>query len=298
MKQFIKANGASILLSVAISQVITIAGLAFYTSTESFDKAIRSAVNEAVATKEKAQIEEYRTSRFADFKEAPDEVPGNARVYGSLTARFTLAEFSDLECPYCKGLHGTLKEIVDRSNGAVNWQFRHMPLSFHNPAATTEAHAAECYADQFGNRGFWVMLDEVFQKSGGNGAGVSDLEETVRKLGADTGKYQECMASERYKGHIEDQAKLGAKIGATGTPATVLIDNLTGEKEFIKGNRPTKDFIDAMKRMISESKVKDAQAKAKENGEPVDPGSVISKQLLGNPPAAAEQEKEPSKAAE
>ena len=50
--------------------------------------------------------------------------------------------------------------------------------------------------------------------------------------------------------------------------------------------------------MISESKVKDAQAKAKENGEPVDPGSVITKQLLGNPPAAAEQEKEPSKAAE
>jgi protein-disulfide isomerase len=171
-------------------------------------------------------------------------------------------------------------------------------LSFHNPAATTGAHAAECYADQFGNRGFWVMLDEIFQKSGGNGAGVPDLEETVQKLGADIGKYQECMASERYNGHIEDQAKLGAKIGATGTPATVLIDNLTGEKEFIKGNRPTKDFVDAMKRMISESKVKDAQAKAKENGDPVDPGGVISKQLLGDPPSFPEQEKETSKAAE
>lgn len=298
MKQFIKSNGTTILAGVVISQAITFAGLAYYISTDSFDAAITSAVNEAVATKEKSQIEDYKLARFSDYKEAPDTVPGNARVYGSLTARFTLAEFSDLECPYCKGLHGTLKEIVDRSNGAVNWQFRHMPLSFHNPAATTGAHAAECYADQFGNRGFWVLLDEIFQKSGGNGAGVPDLAETVRKLGADMSKYQECMASDRYKDHIADQSKLGAKIGATGTPATVLIDNLTDQKEFISGNRPTNAYIDVMKRMLTESQVKDAQAKAKENGEVVDPGSVITQQLLGNPAAANSPEKEPSKAAE
>lgn len=287
MKKFFKENAATIALSVAISQGVTAAGIAVYFKSEMYSQGISAAINQAVATKEKSQIDEYKSSRFADFKEAPDEVPKNARVYGSLTARFTLAEFSDLECPYCKGLQGTLKEIVDRSKGAVNWQFRHMPLSFHNPAATNEAHAAECYAEQFGNRGFWVMLDEVFLKSGGNGSGLPDLDDTVRKLGADMDAFQACMSSNRYKDHILDQAKLGAKLGATGTPATVVIDNLTGKKEFIKGNQPTKAFIDVMKGMLAESQVQDAQAAAKEKGETVDPARVVGQQLLGTPSANA-----------
>jgi protein-disulfide isomerase len=298
MKQFIKVHGVAILASVAISQAITFSGLKYYASSDSFNGAIGAAVNEAVAAKDKAQIDEYRAARFAEFKEAPETVPGNARVYGSLTARFTLAEFSDLECPYCKGLQGTLKEIVDRSNGAVNWQFRHMPLSFHNPAATTEAHAAECYADQFGNRGFWVLLDEIFLKSGGNGAGVADLDETVRKLGADMPKYKECMASNRYKQHIDDQAKLGGKLGATGTPATVLIDNVSDQKEFISGNRPTKTYIDSMKQMLASSQVKDAQKQAKANGEEVDPGKVVANQLLGSPATAVGEVEAPAQAAQ
>lgn len=286
MKKFLKENGVAIAVSVFVSQAITAGGLAVYLQSNLFGQRIGASVNEAVAAKEKGQIDEYKASRFEDFKEAPTEVPKNARIYGSLNARFTLAEFSDMECPYCKGLQGTLKEIVDRSNGAVNWQFRHMPLSFHNPAATTEAHAAECYSEQFGNPGFWVMVDEVFLKSGGNGAGLQDLEGTVRKLGADIGKFQECMASNRYKDHILEQAQLGAKLGITGTPATVVIDNLTNKKMFVKGNQPRKEFFDVMKQMLAESQANDANAEAKAKGEDVDPGRVVGQQLLNNLPAA------------
>ena len=99
MKQFIKTHGTSILLSVFLSQAITAAGVMYYVSSDAFKESLSSTVQESVAAKEKEEIEKYRIARFADYKDAPDSVPGNARVYGSLTARFTLAEFSDLECP-------------------------------------------------------------------------------------------------------------------------------------------------------------------------------------------------------
>ncbi|KSQ21561.1 hypothetical protein APB26_31730 [Pseudomonas aeruginosa] len=292
MKKFLKSHGFAIVTSVVLSQAISAAGLAAYLQSDLYSQRFTAQINTAVAAKEKVQIDEYKTSRFEDFKEAPASVPNDARIYGSLSARFTLAEFSDMECPYCKGLQGTLKEIVDRSNGAVNWQFRHMPLAFHNPAATTEAHAAECYSEQFGNQGFWVMVDEIFLKSGGNGAGLQDLEGAVRKLGADMDKFQSCMASNRYKDHILDQAKLGAKLGITGTPATVVIDNLTNKKMFVKGNQPRKEFIDVMKQMLAESKANEANAEAKSKGEEVDTGRIIGQQLLNQPsgkPAGADE---------
>jgi len=198
---------------------------------------------------------------------AEEKVPNDARIFGDLRARFTLVEFSDLECPFCKRLHPTLREVVSKSSGAVNWQWRHMPLSFHNPAASNGAHAAECYAEQKGNRGFWAFLTKWFDDSRMNGSGVPDMDEFVADMGADVPQFQQCMSSGKYKGRIEEQAAMGAKIGATGTPATVVIDNLTGEKEFIAGARNSQEYVQIMNRMIQTTNEKDAKDAAQQTPE-------------------------------
>ncbi len=69
-----------------------------------------------------------------------------------------------------------------------------MPLDFHNPAAHKEALAAECIAEQKGNRGFWVFVNEIFHHSKGNGAGVSDLASVVTGVGADLDAFRECLS--------------------------------------------------------------------------------------------------------
>lgn len=266
----------TVLTAVALSQAVSYAALDVWG-----EQYLTSKMETAASMREKAEIEEYSKAQFAKFSAAADEVPNDARVYGELKARFTLAEFSDMECPFCKKLHPNLKEIVDRSNGAVNWQWRHLPLSFHNPAATDDAKAAECFAEQKGNRGFWVFLDQIFEKSAGNGGGVKDMSDIVKWLGGDKVKFAQCMSSDNYKDRIAEHMRMGEKIGATGTPATVIIDNLTGEKEFVSGAQPISAFISIMKKMMVGEKA-EAQAQAqKEQGQPIDGGDVVSQKILG-----------------
>jgi len=269
------SNIKLVLTSVLLSQVITFGAVfAYKGATGSVFPGFgytQQELNSIVAGGMR-QAEDSRKAQAAEAllqREilAEEKVPNDARVFGDLRARFTLIEFSDLECPFCKRLHPTLREVVSKSGGAVNWQWRHMPLSFHNPAAANGAHAAECYAEQKGNRGFWAFLSKWFEDSRMNGGGVADMDEFVSEMGADLNDFQQCMSSGKFKDRIQQQAAQGAKIGATGTPATVVVDNLTGEKEFIAGARNSQDYVQIMKRMIEKSEEKDAKDAAQQTPE-------------------------------
>ncbi|MDH4764294.1 DsbA family protein [Pseudomonas sp. CBMAI 2609] len=280
MKTSLRNHLITLASAVAVSQLVTLG--VFWTSGQAYlERKITAGIETGVFAKERAEKQAWVDAQFARYGRAADQVPNDARVYGDLKARFTLAEFSDLECPFCKRLQPSLKEIVDKSNGAVNWQWRHMPLGFHNPAATDEAIATECYAEQKGNRGFWVILDQIFEESAGNGGGVKDLPGLVSRLGADMKVFNQCISSGKVKDRIADHIRMGEKIGATGTPATIVIDNLTGEKEFVSGAQPISAFVTIMKRMLA---AEQAAAKAeadKAQGKPQDQGDEVSRKILG-----------------
>ena len=54
--------------------------------------------------------------------------------YGRDDARFTVVEYADLECPFCRAYFAVLKQL-DRRAPEVNWQWHHLPLTMHEPAA-------------------------------------------------------------------------------------------------------------------------------------------------------------------
>ncbi|ECV9568420.1 thioredoxin domain-containing protein, partial [Salmonella enterica subsp. enterica serovar Dublin] len=124
-----------------VNQVKDAEGVTFKSKAE-FEAAVAESINKFVAQKQQADIDQ----KYAQFEAAPEKVEEGKHIYGDLGARFTLVEFSDMECPFCKRFHDTPKQIVDASKGNVNWQWKHMPLDFHNPAAHKEALAAECIA--------------------------------------------------------------------------------------------------------------------------------------------------------
>lgn len=258
--------------SVVLSQIVTFGAVFAYKGATGnvFPGFGLTASELNAAFTESKQKQEVETAKkvteeiLAKEHLAAATVPDDARVFGDLRARFTMVEFSDLECVFCKRLHPTLREIVEKSNGAVNWQWQHMPLGFHNPAAASGAHAAECYAEQKGNPGFWAFIGAWFDNSAMNGAGIKDLNKFAVSLGADADSFKACMSSGKYKDRINDQVQRGEKIGATGTPATVVIDNLTGEKEFIAGAQQSQAFTAVMKRMLKESTEKEIKKLAEE----------------------------------
>lgn len=289
-KQNLKIIAAAVLISQAVTlglatgykEVMGSPVPALALTDSEMKSVVADAIEQGVKDREKEQIELVTAGLYAKHAQAPEKVPEDLHVYGDLRARFTLAEFSDLECGFCKKMHPTLHEIVEKSNGAVNWQWRHLPLSFHNPSAQNGAHASECFAEQKGNKGFWVFIDQWFSKSRMNGGGIDDVTAFAASLGADRDKFNACMDSGKYNQLIKDNAELGEKIGATGTPATVIYDNLTKKKAFISGAQPRSVFITKMKEMLAEADAEEAKQKAAAEGKPID---ALENVL---PPAAAE----------
>lgn len=223
-------------------------------SADQLKEAVALAITN-IAAEESAKL---ATAKLDAYKNAVESVPDGKHVYGSLNARFTLVEFSDLECPYCKRFHNTPKRLVDDSNGNVNWQWMHLPLGFHNPGAQFGAEAAECAADLGGNRSFWAYLEEYFDHTRGNGQGVSDLTQLAVNLGINATEFRQCMTEGRYRDKVQEQAAKAASLGINGTPATFLVDNMTGNSQLISGAQPAEAFVAAMRKMMTEAQEAEA----------------------------------------
>jgi len=198
--------------------------------------------------------EEAAKMKFAKYDRAPDSTSiSNKKIYGNENARFTLVEYSDFECPFCKRYHQTPKQVVDSSNGAVNWQFKHLPLPFHDPAATVEAVATECAYEFLGNRGFWVFADQIFANTRTNGEGVKDLFALGEEIGIPGQDLNECIKSGRHLKTVQqDLADAKAK-GYNSTPITLVVDNETGQTISLRGAQDPNAVASAISRLRKQS---------------------------------------------
>ncbi|SEJ12106.1 Protein-disulfide isomerase [Azotobacter beijerinckii] len=228
--------------------------IAHFRAQSQIDEALAERLPEAMkqvqAQQEEAAQKAEREGVLAPWAAAPEQVPEGRHLYGSLNAQFTLVEFSDLECPYCKRFHDTPKTLVDQSGGKVNWEWWHYPLAFHSPGAILGAQAAECVAELAGNQAFWAFTGEWFKRSELNGAGVESAEQLAQLVGAPVEPFKQCLASEKYKAKVEQQMAKGSELGVTGTPSTFVVDNQTGNRVLVRGAQTPQALLDAMKQTI------------------------------------------------
>ncbi len=227
-------------------------------SGEEFQNAVASAIENIVQTQQR----DIAKAKLAKYDNALEQVADGKHIYGSLNARFTLVEWSDFECPYCKRFHNTPKQLVDESNGNVNWQWKHLPLSFHNPAALDLAVAAECVAELGGNKKFWVFTEDVFKFTRGNGQGIQNMSTIAAEVGVDESQFNECVQSGRHRAKVESDMNQAAKMGIKGTPATFVVDNTTGKSVLLGGAQPAEAFVAAMRKMMAEEQENKAQSSA------------------------------------
>jgi len=176
-------------------------------------------------------------------------------IYGNETARFTLVEYSDLECPYCKRYHSVPKRVVDLSDGLVAWQWKHFPLPFHNPVAAIEAQASECIASIAGNRAFWVYLQSIFDETKGNGQGAGDLVNLAQSIGIDEEKYTDCINTGKFRDKVAADRQHATELGITSTPVTYIVDNSTGQSIRLRGLQTPETIASTIQRMKKSSTV-------------------------------------------
>lgn len=92
-------------------------------------------------------------------------------MQGSSNATVKIIEYSDLECPYCKIFHATMKQVVADSSGGVSWVYRHWPI---HQNSFEKLVASECVAKLKGNDAFWKYVDLLFGMLDTGGKSVTD----------------------------------------------------------------------------------------------------------------------------
>ncbi len=81
-------------------------------------------------------------------------------IQGPATAKCTLVEYGDYECPHCGHAYPIVKRIQKHFGKKLRFVFRNFPLNEMHPHAESAAETAE-FAGSKGK--FWEMHDLLFE---------------------------------------------------------------------------------------------------------------------------------------
>ncbi len=153
-------------------------------------------------------------------------------LFGPSEARWTVTEFADLECPYCKTYTPALKTWIQQQKN-VNLQWHHLPLDVHGSAAVHEAKLAECAGVLGGAPAFWQAIDQIFDRTRSNGRGFKG---DLNVVGVTNQALLSCAATDKVIAQrVGQQSQDAFKAGVTATPTVVITDNTTGSSVKLEG---------------------------------------------------------------
>lgn len=148
-------------------------------------------------------------------------ISNGAYLPASPSAKLTVVEFGDYECPACGLYQPLVKKLLTDFAGQVNFVFRNFPLSQHANAQIS-AQAVEAAGLQ---GKFWEMHDKVYE-SQKEWADLSDPKDTfigyATGLGLDTEKYKTDIESADIKKKIQSDYSDGTLIKLNATPTFYL----------------------------------------------------------------------------
>jgi len=176
---------------------------------------------------------------------------------GEKTAKVTVVEFTDYQCPFCSRYYRQTWPQLERDyvkTGKVKLALRDMPLESIHPQAFKAAEASHCAGDQ---GKFWEMHDLLFA----NQAALDrkNLSVHAQAVGLDVGAFDKCIDSGAGAERIRKDQADSDKAGAKGTPTFFL--GLTDPNSsqvkavrVIRGAHPYATFKEAIDSLLASAK--------------------------------------------
>lgn len=178
---------------------------------------------------------------------------GTNQFKGEPTAKLTLVEFSDYQCPFCarhvRETHPQIqKEYVE--TGKVRYVFLDLPLESIHKLAFKAAEAANCAGEQ---GKYWEMHDRLFE----NQQALEPWTAHAEAVGLDVAAFEACLASGKQAEEIRRDMAEARKAGITGTPGFFLAytDPKTATVRTVaslKGAQPFAAFKAEIDRLLAE----------------------------------------------
>ena len=148
----------------------------------------------------------------------------DAPALGDPKAPVTIVEYSDFECPVCRNLHDTLRNILPNYGGKVRVIFKDFPLEQLHPWARTAAVAGRCAYQQKPDA-FWKLYDLIYDNqeviSAANAWGK--VLDYASQSGLDAEAFKTCMASPEAGAAVNASHTNGEKLEVNSTP-TVFVN--------------------------------------------------------------------------
>lgn len=141
-------------------------------------------------------------------------------IRGTKGAPITLVEYSDFECPFCSRSYETVKKLLQKYEGKIQFVYKHLPLNFHEQAMIS-AQYYEAIRLQSNDKAF-KFHDEVFQNQRKLKSGKAFLDEIAKKVGADMNRLKKDLESDKVKTRIAEDMSEAQKFGMEGTPGFLL----------------------------------------------------------------------------
>lgn len=149
---------------------------------------------------------------------------------------YTIVEYSDTECPFCKRFHETMLQVMTDYDGKVKWAYKHLPLESLHSKAPREANATECAADQ---GKFWEYYDLLMDRTESNDSLPDEELFTIADdLSLDRTKFDDCLENESFNDRVLADSSEATSLGGRGTPFSVIIDSEGNIVDAIEGALP------------------------------------------------------------
>jgi protein-disulfide isomerase len=150
-------------------------------------------------------LEAPESARIPVRAVGPSRGPGDAPV--------VIVEFSDFQCPYCRTVVPTVKQVLERNPSTVRWVFRDFPIATIHPTAPKAHEAARCAGAQ---GKFWEYHDLLFERPARQTDAL--LKGYADELKLDATAFAACLDGGKFAAAVQADLEEGTDLGVTGTP--------------------------------------------------------------------------------
>jgi protein-disulfide isomerase len=204
---------------------------------------------------------------------------GSSPQKGAATAKVTIVEFSDFQCPFCSRVEPTLTQLEQQYGKDLRVVWKNAPLPFH-PNAMPAARAAMAAAEQ---GKFWEMHDKLFADQ--QHLDAQTYEKYAGELGLNMNKFKAALTDAKIQKSIEEDQATAARFGSQGTPGFFI----NGRP--LRGAQPLESFKTVIDKEIQAAdallkkgvKAKDLYTELTKDGKDKAEGGAAPRQAPGTP---------------
>ena len=153
-------------------------------------------------------------------KDLPKSLPTNDPARGNMSAKVTIHEWSDFQCPFCGRVEPTVAQVMKDYGDRIKFVWHDLPLPMHPDAPLAAQAGREAYA-QKGPSAFWSLHDKMFANQ--QKIKRDDLDGYAKDLNLNMDKWKSALDGSTHTAEIEADKKAGNDDGISGTPAFIIV---------------------------------------------------------------------------